>query len=198
MTQKSKRRKRKMENEKFIDVTEEADVSDAILEHEENPEPAKNLNTVLSSALMDNNDNTIKIHSVSANTYLMDRTTVDWEQTSLPENLQKIYNNKDYIYRVLRDLMFTRNVDAEDMKKFATDQAMNFVKPFVEEFGIRPNYKMTYPDAAEIDVAMCYCFDAIIILMTILTEIAVYRATHPVTASEVDVENIETHEEEQS
>lgn len=187
-----------MENEKFIDVTEEADVSDAILEHETNPEPDKSLDTVVSSALMDNNDNTIKIHSVSANTYLMDRTTVDWEQTSLPENLQKIYNNKDYIYRVLRDLMFTRNADAEEMKKFAIDQAMNFVKPFVEEFGIRPDYTKTYPDAAEIDIAMCYCFDAIIILMTILTEIAVYRATHPVTTSEVDVENIETHEEEQS
>lgn len=180
-----------MENENMIDVTEEMDVSEAVNEHDATRKEVK-----LSSLTDEEAANSIQIRSISSNTYLMDRRGVDWEQTSQPGNLNSIHENQDYIYRILQDLIFTRN-DDEESQKFAVGQAMDIVKPFVEEFGIHPEYRNIFPDATANDIALCYCIDAIAILKTILCEIAVYRAKHPVEMSS-DVENNNESNQEES
>lgn len=164
--------------EEFNDVTEERDVTDAVIEHDvtaadEIPEEEE----------VTIDPNQLKFVSMDGRVYLADRDAIDWDATSSAESVQNLEQNLFIARQMLREAMFSRH-EKGDIPIVHTIH--DVVKPYLSDFGYTPDYMGTYPDATQIDMAIMYCIDIIEVLNVVLREVAILNAIKQVETSETD------------
>lgn len=160
-----------IENRNEQDITRERDVTDETQTYEET--------TVEEPVEQSSSKDSITFVSMDTNMYYMDKSIVDWESTL--QNKQNLEDNMFAVRKILNELMFARHDNASE----AIETTFNVVLPFIQEFGFDPtaNYKKTYPDCDDYDIALMYCIDAIEIMHTLLQELAVYEANSTLMSS---------------
>ena len=142
----------------MIDVTNEYDVSEEVVEHDSTFQMEEEI-------APDNSNDAIHVRSMDGNTYLMDRNTINWEETS--NNIGIMYQNLEMLQSALMNQLHAATQSAD----LATKDTMDMVKPFVNDFGLFPKYDQVYSDASESLIATLYCIDAIELIHTILREV---------------------------
>lgn len=167
-----------MMNDHMTDVTNEHDVSDDVMLHDESAIPSINEDDVDMS-------NSMRFVSMDTNTYLMDKSIINWEETL--KNKQNIEENLFFVRKVLNELIFQHN----ESHNSGIDEAFGPVLDFIKEFGFDPtkSYSKMYPDANDFDFALMYCIDAIEIMNVLLHEIASYEGAKNAIGSIMETMN---------
>ena len=102
----------------MIDVTNEYDVSEEVVEHDSTFQMEEEI-------APDNSNDAIHVRSMDGNTYLMDRNTINWEETS--NNIGIMYQNLEMLQSALMNQLHAATQSAD----LATKDTMDMVKPFV-------------------------------------------------------------------
>lgn len=152
-----------------IDVTEEHDVSDAVMDHDAcdcgdhcNCEHHHHEKTA---------DEMIQFRSMNGRTYLIDPDAINWIETSKPENVLAIQQNMDNIRGLLGEL-FTEESLEQGMKKI-----LDHVYQYLKDFGFDPvtGYYETLSGITNYEIAAMLCVDALELSNIMLRQCAVFR-----------------------
>ena len=155
-----------LRNPNVSDVTDDVDVSEQV------NVPAQELKLPV---FAEQPENSIIFASMDGGKYCIDRNSINWEETA--ERIDVMEENVEMVRNMLMSVIFERcqNNSENDCNTSATEQTITVVRSFVEDFGLKPKYMETYPDAQVYDLAVCYCTDAIGLLQLILVEVAKYN-----------------------
>lgn len=148
----------------YEDITEDRDVSEAVMDHDEESIPENEI-----PLYQEIPDNAIIFHSMDGHHYMIDRGSVNWEQTAA---------NEDYLQQnmfVIRQQLMNLFLSRDGVTEVDTEFARTVVKDIVTSTGCTPKYTATFPEADHYDIAQMYCIDALELMNLFLKEIAVFN-----------------------
>ena len=120
-----------MNLENAQDVTNEVDVSEAVQEvsGDDIVDQGVSIDTV--RTFKEIPEGMTVLNSMDGNKYLLNLTTVDWEETASEQNMQNISANEEFVRAVFREVIFAHTMsdtDPDNVQKYETGPAIDTVR----------------------------------------------------------------------